>query len=164
MKTQFIILTLILLISRQVNGADPVAKIIDQKDSPVEITNYTAKYILGGQYTSEGIRHSVNYKNRSEKTIVAIQFGLVSFDVWNEFLDRTGGMDLTNLVPGGESKGTWVANAYADFSFLTGFAYVRRVRFSDGTIWNADLDAITEELRKIESDFDVQELKAPEKK
>ena len=55
------------------------------------------------------------------------------------------------------------SRAYA-VSFLTGVAYVSKVRFADGTIWAADLDAVAEELRKIEKDFDVMKLKGkPEK-
>ena len=80
-------------------------------------------------------------------------------------MDRTGGISIEVILPGASDKGTWVARAYADFSFLTGFTYVSKVRFSDGTIWSADLDVIAEEMRKIERDFDVQKLEGrPEKK
>ena len=126
---------------------------------PLNITSYAAVYQEGGRYSTEGIRHTVEYKNNSGKTIVAVQIGLVSFDVWNEFLDRTGGVSLENLDPGESRKGTWVARAYADFSFLTGVAYVSKIRFIDGTIMEADLDAIAQELRKIEEDFDILKLK-----
>ena len=52
----------------------------------------------------------------------------------------------------------WVARAYADFSFLTGIAYINKVRFDNGEIWSADLDAVADEMRKIEEDFDVERL------
>jgi hypothetical protein len=48
---------------------------------------------------------------------------------------------------------------YADFSFLTGVAYISRVRFDDGQIWVADLNAVEGELRKIDKDFDAARLK-----
>lgn len=143
-------------------AVEPVAKIIDQPSSPLTITTYTAKYQEGGRYATEGIRHEVQYKNTSNSQVVASQLGLVSFDVWNEFLDRTGGVSIDDIAPGGSKPGVWVARAYADFSFLTGFAYVSKVRFSDGRIWEADLDAIANEMRKIERGFDVEKLKGKE--
>lgn len=140
----------------------PVAKILPQADSPVEITSYTANYQSGSQYASEGIYHAVEYKNNSSQLIVAVEIGLVSFDVWNEFLDRTRGAAMDLVQPGATKKGRWVATAYADFSFLTGVAYVGRVRFRDGTIWRADLDAIAQVLSEIEANFDVARLKQKE--
>jgi trehalose-6-phosphatase len=165
MKTKIAVLFFVLMFATQVWAIEPVAKIMAQKDAPLLITSYSAAYQRGGRYMSEGIRHAVEYKNVSDRQVVAVQIGLVSFDVWNEFMDRTGGVAIVEIAPGGSEKGTWVARAYADFAFLTGFAYVGKVRFSDGTIWAADLDAIAEEMRKIERDFDVQTLKGkPEKK
>ena len=137
----------------------PEAKIIPQTNAPLTVTSYSAEYQEGGRYTTEGIRHSVGYTNTSGKPVVAVQIGLVSFDVWNEFLDRTGGVSIEDIAPGGSKTGTWVARAYADFSFLTGVAYVSKVRFADGTIWAADLEAVADELRKIQKDFDVTKLK-----
>jgi hypothetical protein len=89
---------------------------------------------------------------------VAIRFGLVSFDIFNRFLDFTGGIDMEDLSSGKEKTGSWVSLAYADFSHHTGVAYVDKVRFADGTIWTADQHVITAELRKVEADFDAKRL------
>ena len=158
MRTKITLLLALLLIVVQSKATDPEAKIIAQQNAPVEITSYSAVFRTGTKYSSEGIVHSITYKNTSERTVAAMQFGLVSFDIWNEFLDRTGGITIEDVAPGGTDKGSWRATAYADFTFLTGFAYVSKVRFSDGEIWIADLEAIAEEMRKIEQDFDVQKL------
>ena len=136
------------------------SKVIEQPSAPVKILSYESAYQAGaGAYVREGIRHALDYQNISTKSTVAVQFGLVSFDVWNEFLDRTAGVDIETILPQAMSKGTWVASRYADFSFHTGVAYVSKVRFEDGQIWQADLDAILSELRKIESDVDAAHLK-----
>ncbi len=66
---------------------------------------------------------------------------------------------MSPVAPSSKEKGGWVARAYADFSFHTGVAYVSKVRFEDGEIWTADLDAIAQEMRKIEKDFDVKQLR-----
>jgi len=166
MKTRIAVMFIFLMLATQAWAVEPVAKIIAQKAAPLIITSYSAVYLEGGRYNaSEGIRHAVEYKNTTDRTIIAVQIGLVSFDVWNEFINRTNGVSIKDILPGASEKGIWVARAYADFSFLTGFAYVSKVRFSDGTIWSADLDAIAEEMRKIERDFDIQKLKGkPEQK
>lgn len=137
----------------------PVSKIIDQPDAPLRITKYIAVYQEGsGRYITEGIHHSVEYQNSSGRVVEAVQIGLVSFDVWNEYLDRTGGLSLDVLPPNAKDQGTWVTGRYRGFSFHTGVVYVSKVRFQNGEIWEADLEAIATELAKIEEGFDVSRL------
>ncbi len=165
MKIRFITILAFLLAATQVYAIEPVAKIIAQKGSPIEITSFSAAYQPDGTYQREGIRYEVKYKNIGDKEIVAVQMGLVGFDIWNEFMDRTGGIAIENIKPGASEEGTWVASAYAEFSFLTGFAYISKVRFSNGQIWEANLESIANEMRKIEKGFDVEKLKGkPDKK
>lgn len=136
----------------------PVTIVVEQTDAPLTIRAYDASYSEGGRYSTKGIRHEVTYSNTSGRKIVASQIGLVSFSIFNKFLDRTGGIDMDDIEPNATADGTWVASSYADFSFHTGIAYVARVRFEDGEVWEADLDEVTRALRKIESDFDVAKL------
>ena len=138
-------------------------RIINQPTSPIKITSYNAVYIdSSSTYVSRGIHHNLEYENASGRTVLAVQFGLVSFDIWNEFLDRTGGVTMEAIAAGSKEKGKWVATSYADFSFHTGVAYVSKVRFDDGEIWSADLNSVVLELRKIEKDFDAGRLKKKE--
>jgi hypothetical protein len=150
---------IILLCSIMVAAQDKVSKIIDQPTAPLKILSYQANYQERSSYRSEGIRHVLEYQNVSDRKIVAVQIGLVPFDIWNEFLDKTGGVSMQTIAPQAKEKGEWLANAYADFSFHTGVAYVSKVRFEDGDIWTADLSAIANEMRKIEKDFDASRLK-----
>ncbi len=136
----------------------PAAQVVVQDDAPLAITSYTAAYRERSQYTSQGIHHSVKYQNRSGKTVVAVQVGLVAFDIWNEFLGRTNGLSIDVIRPDKDDGGTWIATPYRGFSFLTGVAFINRVRFDDGSIWTANQDAILEELRKIQKDFDASRL------
>lgn len=144
------------------HGQKSVSRIIPQADSPLKIVSYEPQFQKSSTYTREGIRHEVKYQNTSQKKIVAVQIGLTSFDIWNEFLDRTGGVSMRELSPGESEEGTWVATAYGDFSFYTGVCYVSKVRFEDGQIWSANLDKIAQELKSIEKDFDVSQLKKKE--
>lgn len=135
-------------------------KIIAQPTAPIKITSYGAVYYgSSSTYVERGIHHEVEYENTSARKIVAIEFGLVAFDIWNEYLDRTGGITMTPLEATAKNKGEWVASRYADFSFHTGVAYVSKVRFEDGEIWVVDTNAVLLEMRKIQKDFDVSKLK-----
>lgn len=141
----------------------PVGVIIGQPNSPIEITQYKAIYQRRSNYTTEGIAHDLQYRNRGNQKVVAIRFGLVSFSVFNQFLGKTGGVSMEELIPGQAEKGSWVAMHYAGFSFLTGLSYVDLVRLEDGTIWQADEAAILDEIRKIEKDFDAKLLREKER-
>jgi hypothetical protein len=140
----------------------PNAIIIAQPNSPVEIIGYTARYQRRGTYTTEGIAHSLEYKSRGTQKVVAVRFALVSFDVFNRFLGKTGGISMDDVNPSKTQKGEWVSSPHADFSFLTGLAYVDLVRLDDGTIWQADESTVLDEVRKIEKDFDAKLLKEKE--
>lgn len=90
--------------------------VVSQTAPPLQITSYKAEFQRRSQYRSEGIRHEIEYRNTSGREIMASQLGLVSFSIFNEFLDRTGGIDMDAIAVGGSSKGTWVATALAGVS------------------------------------------------
>ena len=101
-----------------------------QPDAPVEVSFYTARYRERSPERPEGIHHQAGYMNRTDRLIVAVRLGFVSFSVFNEFIDRTYGVDISDVKPGEEGGGLWVERfAPADFSFLTGVVFVDRVRF-----------------------------------
>lgn len=135
------------------------SKIISQPSSPIKIEYYTGKYEEGNAYTEKGITHYLQYRNNSTRKVVAVQLGLVSFDIWNEFFDRIFGVGMDAMAPGESRKGTWVSVASSGFSFNTGVAYVNKVRFENGEVWAADMSAIMQDLRKVQRDFDVTNLK-----
>ena len=149
------LLTLPLLLAAPALALEPLTRVISQPGSPIRITAYGAAYQEGAPNSPEGIRHTVAYENSGDRAMAAVEVSLVSFDLFNEFLDRTAGLTIRDLNPGAGDKRTWVAHAPGDFSFQTGIAYVSRVRFADGTFWNADLKAVGLELKKIQKDFDV---------
>jgi len=148
---------------------DPVSIILDQPDCPITITMHKCRFDPEdtGQYTyhSDRIEHEVNYKKVSEKEIVAIKFGFVEFDVFNDFLDGFSGIIVEN--PGiikviERKKGTnWYNYSYYAFTFDkygTGIVYVSAVRFFDGTVWKADLDQVIDQLKKYESNLKKEDL------
>lgn len=134
------------------------SKIVEQNESPVLVTAYRAEYAKRTNASPEGIRHEVEYRNRSSQKIVAIQFGLVSFDLWNEFLARTAGLSTEVISPRARERGGWSTPTDAAFAFHTAVVYVDRVRFESGDIWTADADLVIAAMRAIQKDFDPANL------
>ncbi len=161
MKTAFSISASTLAISLSVAVAQPPPadhRILNQPEAPIAITKYEAFYLESNRYRREGIRHELEYRNRGDRSIVAIRFGLLSFNIFNDFQDRLGGITIEDVNPGQSESGAWVANALAEASFYTGVAYVSKVRFRDGQIWLADEDDILAQIREIESTFSADML------
>lgn len=152
----------VLFICHTAYGQDEVAIIVDQPNSPIKITRYNAEYRSGTGGTNKGINHQIRYINSSERKVMAVQVGLVSFNIFNQFINKMNGVDMSDSDPGKERRATWVARASADFSLLTGVAYVAAVRYENGDIWEANNDVILEELRLIEDDLDAAILEEVE--
>ena len=89
---------------------------------------------------------------------MALQFGLLSFNIFNEFQDRLSGFTIEPLAVGMSSSGSWRASASAESSFYTGVAYVSKIRFFNGEVWSANLADITKQVQEIEEGFSVESL------
>nr|WP_321442405.1 hypothetical protein [uncultured Hyphomonas sp.] len=133
------------------------AVVIQQTGSPLEITSYSAQYVEGGRYSTEGVRHAVTLKNVGSQEVLAYTISFRSFDVFNEDMGRgLGGISIKTLAPGGTTDGSWNQKPYAAFSFEkygTGVAYISRVRLGDGTIWSADQKFVLSRLQEIQDDL-----------
>lgn len=153
-----LLLTVTILLS-PVQSLEPQSVYTEQPDAPVEVTFYTARYRDRSPDRPEGIHHQAGYQNRTDRQIVAVQLGFVSFSVFNEFVDHTKGVAVSDIEPGEEGTGLWVAQfGRADFAFHTGVVYVDRVRFENGEIWVADRGPILDQLRQVQADFDAAVL------
>lgn len=127
-----IYLVLLIIASPVLGKLKPQSHIVTQKECPINIEKYKAWY-------DNDICHMVYAENISTKKIVAVQFGFISFDVWNQYLHKGDGLKITNVKPMGlynklkcyES----FMSAYAPESFHTGYTYVAKVRFDDDTFW-----------------------------
>ena len=82
------------------------------------------------------------------------------FDLWHEFLNYHVITVRDDMDPGENiSRGAvTIAKMPSSTDFQhetiqTCFAYVSKVRFEDGEIWEADLEQIAEEVQKVEADF-----------
>jgi hypothetical protein len=78
---------------------------VSQPDAPVKILIYRSEFLEGLYGKPRGIKHQISYQNTTNQTVIAVQFGLVAFDVWNEFLDRVGGDTLEPIPTGKKQSG-----------------------------------------------------------
>ena len=131
--------------------------IIDVGEILVQIEKYTAKYQAGP--TDEGILHTVYYQNISERTLVAVEMGFVSYSVFNELINISKGVDMAPPHPGKyKQMNQLVRFEPSDFAFYTGVVYVSRVRFASGEIWEADTAVVVDALLEIDATFDASRI------
>ena len=136
----------------------PDHRIVEQTDAPVLVTAYRTEFLKRTSEAPEGLRHDIEYRSRTDQRIVAVQFGLVTFDVWNEFLERTPALASDALAARGRERSSWFTATTSGGAFYTGVVYVERVRFANGEIWTADLETVVAAMRAIQKDFAADQL------
>ena len=140
------------------------SRIVEQPDAPVQIVASSSEYQKRTNEGPEGIRHELEFRSQATQKIVAVQFGLISFDIWNEYLARLAGLATEELNPKARKRGVWLTATDQAVGFLTAVVYVDRVRFESGEIWIADRDQILTAMRAIQKNFDPENLVLTAKK
>ena len=158
-KTSVLLMFLSLIVCANSWAISPVAKIIKQSNIPIVIKSYNVDR-EDNRLNGFSIKHEISYKNTGKQRIEAIEFSFVSFDVWNEFLNKLDGVSMSANDVGDSEKGTWIVRPYGAFSFQTGFVYVNRIRYEDGIIWIANRQEIRDELKTIQVNFDIKNLES----
>lgn len=161
-----------ILATGTVSFAQESSVVIAQSGAPLEITKYKAAFDPETKSTAysrghlDRILHELTYKNISSKEIVALQIGMSSFNAFNGFMGSFSGWSTQRIGVGVETTGSWDQSPYAAFTFRgygTGVAYVKAVRFADGTIWRANLAEVLVELQKFEKELKREDLADPKK-
>lgn len=120
----------------------------------VKITSFSFENTLEGRVSSS--RHSFKYewKNASSQPVLAFELVTLKYDPFDEPMtgSRTlvagkNSADFTPLQPG-ETSGDGTIG-YGHIHVLTAIAYVRAVRFTDGTLWRADPTIVSAEVKKL---------------
>ena len=155
-----VIVLVILGGGRSAYALEPVAVILEQPDAPLQIKEYACYYDDEGY--SKRIGHRPEYRNTTERIIVAIGMGFVMFDVWDDHMRSSIGVLIEDLHPGQEENETWLSRPYGASSFHTGVTFVSRVRFENGDVWKADEDDIAEQIRVLFKSFKPEQLKEDE--
>lgn len=146
----------------QATKIEYVGKIIEQPDAPIKILSYKCSYGMHSKIAmigekTEGVRHQTEYQNMSQRGVQAVEIDYAMFNIFNEYLGLSFTIEMDYLKPGDKDKSDGVADQ--GFTFLTGVAFVNKVRFADGEVWRANPDVIAQELAKIDKEFQTSTLK-----
>jgi hypothetical protein len=137
--------------------------VIEQKNAPIQLAK--PGFRIEENRTVESVLANSEYTNKSNKAISALSLGFIFYGPFNNQLDGRGGLDLRdsssgNLEPGKADTGQWDFNFSGDFSTTTMIVFVNRVRFADGTIWQADTKELDIAIRALTgSEFDPLSIK-----
>jgi hypothetical protein len=119
----------------------------------VKITSFTFENTLEGRTTSSRNSFTYGWKNVGTLPVLAFEIVTLKYDPFDEPLLGTrtliagkNSADFTPLQPGQESGDGM--SGYGHVHVLTAIAYVRAVRFTDGTMWRADPSIVAAEVKK----------------
>lgn len=148
MRTSFGSLLLFFLVPVAVYGQDRY-RILSQEDAPISILEYQAQIWGTGAETGDGVMHDIRFRNASDRAIVAVKFGVLCYDIFNEFQNESEVLHRKDMLPGESSRVSRLAMPPEAEAFFTGVVFVQRVRFLDGEVWVADpgeVDALVVEV------------------
>lgn len=128
-------------------GFKIVTKEIKFKDDPVLIKSSWA-HIKEEEYSKE-LYCWVEHTNQSAKTIEAVGFRMLFYDIFNDYLDTVSGVSTEKFLQGETMRSGWKPNIYKDWATGTVIIFLDKIRFEDGTIWKRDEVDITKELSEL---------------
>jgi hypothetical protein len=140
------------------------SNVIDLPGAPLQVTSYQAVYEQVDADKSHAIVHLISVANNGSQDVVAFSMGFLSFNSFNEFMGSPLVVYMMDAIEAGTSSSRPLGgiqrpqNGAAFRGYGTGFAYVMQARLEDGTIWEADLALVLEELRKIQSSLSLDEI------
>jgi len=143
----YIVVLSFLMVAGPVQAADN--KVMEQPTSPIQISEFVSDF--GGR-DNESVQFEARYENVSNRTVIAIKFGFIAYDLFNESLGGVAGIDINRdgLEVGEDDSGLWSTRARGVArAHETGIAYVQKVRFSDGELWIADRAELEERLNVL---------------
>jgi hypothetical protein len=158
MLPAILVLALLVPTAAGAQALRPDHRIVDQPDAPVQVTAYRTELLKRTAEAPAGLRHDLEFRNRGEQPVVAVQFALAAFDVWNEFLERHAALATDGMNPADRKRSSWFTATDSGIAFLTGVVYVERVRFANGEIWTANLETVLAAMRAIQKDFTADQL------
>ncbi len=165
MKTALLLLVLLPSLPFPSDGKELPGQpnILGQNGSPVKITKYRIWYQTLMGNVDHGVNHKLAFENVSGRKIMAIRFGLYSFNIFKELQYRLGGEDTRGIEIGETSIGRWASTGTKRGEFHTGIAFVSKIRFENGEIWELNVGEVVDQIRKFTKDdgFSAESLKPP---
>jgi len=120
----------------------------------VKITSFTFENTLEGRTSSSRNSFKYEWKNVSSLPVLAFEIVTLKYDPFDEpmlgsrtLISGRNSADFTPLQPGEENGDGTIG--YGHIHVLTAITYVRAVRFTDGTMWRADTNVVSTEVKKL---------------
>ena len=126
-------------------------KTLTQDDAPVSIRKYEPQSWGSGHDANDGVRHRLRFRNDTDRVVVAVKLGALCYNVFNEFQEGSEAIVVKDILPGKRESDVIVTYHDDPSSFLTGLAYVAKVRFMDGEVWEADPDELDAQIIAFEN-------------
>ena len=104
------------------------------------------------------IRYDFSYWNMSdgnEGDVVAVEVLFVDFDPFNEVIGISRGVGVGRVRRGLEAGRVWIGARDWPRQLYATVAFLSRVRFASGKIWEADLERFVEAVRLIVTDLEA---------
>ena len=133
------------------NFEDRKAIVINNAPSVLELSGFE----YGNTYDRSRFRlsTSLSWKNVSDKSITAFEVVILRFDPFNRPIRGGGTWMVTGKNSGdwrplepGQTSGDGLSS-YDSEPVMTAIAYVRSIRFRDGTVWTADISGIRKDIQ-----------------
>jgi len=137
-------------------GSQEVHKVLEQPDAPVSVRRYEPEQMSFGPEIGDQVHHEVRVRNDSDRVVVAVKIGVLTYDIFNEFMESAEGIFVVDLHPG-KRKTHYMRTYHEDSShFLTGLTYIAKVRFQDGEIWEANGAGLDAGIQAFEAELGEQ--------
>ncbi|NKB89685.1 MAG: hypothetical protein GKS06_15830 [Acidobacteria bacterium] len=136
--------------------AQEVNHVVVQPGAPVKVIELEAEFKgegkdFLGNYSPDRIDIDIKFENVAEARVHAVRFGVISYNVFDEFMSRRTATSTKNLDPAKDRELRWQSfpPRTEAFTFLTGIVYVDTVRFANGEIWRVDQATLAQQISDL---------------
>ena len=135
--------------------------ILPQRTTPIKIEKFETQFKTPPEYRYGAVVHKIAFKNVTRRVVDAVQFRIISFDVFEGIQNNIAAVCTEPLLPGMPLKGEWYNDYEEAFMFGRGILYVEKVKYIDGELWEADAENILYSMKDIREDFKTVSFENP---
>ena len=137
--------------AQNINFPNRQAIVLNEPEPMVVLSGFSFENVY--ERSTFRLRTELSWRNASDRPITAFEVVVLEYDPFNRPINRGGRWLITGknsgnwlpLAPGEQSSDGLIG--LSDEPVLTAIAFVRAIRFEDGTIWSADIESIERQIR-----------------
>ena len=144
-------------------------RVVPQAESPLKIGFGVSRELEASEDEFFRIESRCACLNQSDSGVNVMQIGLIIFDCWNNLICHGSGLDSEYLAPSEDRSMSSIFKFNPSLGSVPDFAffYLRKVRFSNGVVWSADMKDVERYIKngypslKIDllEDFKIEEYR-----